>query len=97
MPEYTARFLNYHSENPHVWDWFVQFTMQAIKAGRGHFSAKAVFERLRWHARFETKGDEFKINNNYTADYARKFMNEYPQYNDLFETRIRKANDVIDA
>ena len=96
MTEYTKRFLSYHADNPHVWELFEKFTLQAIRSGRGSFSAKAVFERMRWHARFETTGDEFKINNNYTPDYARMFEEKHPQYKEFFSKRQRLANDTIE-
>lgn len=87
------RFEIYHNANPLVYDLFVKYTMQVIARGYARFSSKAVFERLRWYFAFETKGDNHKINNNYTALYSRMFMEQYPQYKGFFETRERKNNE----
>ena len=77
----------YHKKNPHVWDLFVTFTFQMINRGHQHYSSKAVFERIRWHTDIETKGDPFKICNNYTAYYARYFHVMYPEHEGFFRSR----------
>ncbi len=87
---YSARFLEYHTENQHVYDAFERFTLEAIRAGRKRLSSKAVYERIRWDSMVYSK-DKYKMNNNYTADHARMFVERYPQHKDFFATRARKA------
>lgn len=91
-PSLREKFERYDRENPQVWRMFCRFTHEAINAGRARFSAKMVFERLRWYTTVETRGDDgFKLNNNYHAFYARKFMEHHPQHDGLFETRKQKS------
>jgi hypothetical protein len=88
--ELAARI--YARDNPHVWALFVRFTFELIRSGRQSYSSKAVFERIRWHVDVTTKSvDEFKINNNYTAIFARWFHAQYPQHVGFFRTRERIA------
>lgn len=84
------KFEIFHAENPHVYDLFKKYSEMAFSRGFKRFSAKAVFERLRWHLNFETSGDVFKLNNNYTALYARKLVSEHPKFLNFFEMRERR-------
>ena len=86
-------FLKYHRENPQIYEAFKQFTTKAIERGHKNWSAEAIFNVMRWETGIEGN-DEFKINNNYKALYARLFMRDYPKYAGFF--RIRKSQyDVI--
>jgi len=88
------KFQEYHRENPHVYDLFLKYAKQVRNSGFDRFSSKAIFERLRWHLSFETHDCDgaFKINNNYTSFYARKVMEENPEFINFFETRARKGD-----
>ena len=83
-------FTTYHEQNPQVYAAFKAKAIQAMQKGFTHYGAKALFEIIR----FETKiagNDEFKINNNYTADYARKLMAERAEFRDFFHVRTLRA------
>jgi len=84
-------FQKYNEENPHIWAEFVRYSFAAKKRGFHRYSAKGIFEIIRWHTKTEGN-DGFKLNNNYHADYARKMMEEYPEFKDFFEVRVIKAN-----
>lgn len=76
--------------NPHVYDMFCKFTSRARNAGFKRYSANAIFERIRWHMDVEINGDVFKMNNNYRAFYARKFMENNRGCDGFFETREQR-------
>jgi hypothetical protein len=84
------KFEIYHQDNPHVYELFKKYARMARDRGFNKFSAKAIFERLRWHYMIETSGDVFKLNNNYTAHYARMLMDDDEAFDGFFETRERK-------
>ncbi len=91
MREATQR---YHQEHPEVWDMFVVYTKQMIGRGYDNYSAKAVFERIRWE--MDAGGDgvnQFKVGNNHPAFYARRFMRMYPQYNGFFRLRKQTSHE----
>ena len=81
------KFEEFDRANPKVWGLFVQFAFRAINRGFNHYGAKTIFEAIRYYTDVHTTDPEFKLNNNYTAYYARKFMAEYPDYDGFFETR----------
>lgn len=85
------RFEIFDRENPHVFQMFIKYARQAKARGYERFSAKAVFERLRWYMAFETESnDQFKLNNSFTAYYARKAIAEFPEFEGFFELRERR-------
>lgn len=92
--EQAAR--EFHNNNPKVWLLFVKFTTEAINRGFKHFGAKAVMERVRWeNSHADAMGrNEFTINNNYVAYYARWFGDVFPEYADFFRTRDLISKDV---
>jgi hypothetical protein len=83
-------FQEYHEENPSIYEEFKKFSFQLIQSGHSKIGAKQVAERIRWETMTQKKG-KFKFNNNYTADYARKFEADHPEHIGLFEKRIRKT------
>lgn len=83
-------FEEYDNENPEIWKSFEAKTLQLIKMGRTHYGAKAITEVIRYETIVEGN-DEFKLNNNYTAGYARKFMTYHPSHKRFFETREQKT------
>lgn len=89
LPKNPPSFDEYDRANPQIYESFRRFALQVIGAGRRRFGAKAVMERIRWDTLISAKDDGFKINNNYTADYARKFIAEFPEYAEVFATRGR--------
>lgn len=90
-PTLRDRFEQFDKENPHVYALFVKYARQVKNSGFDRFSAKAIFERLRWHLNFETHDFQpFKLNNSYTAFYARKVIEEFPEFVNFFELRERK-------
>lgn len=86
------KFIKYHENNPNVYRLFIGFAHELIAAGRKKLSASLIIERIRWEVNVQTVSDDnFKITNNHTAFYARKFMNDFPEYVGYFRTREQKA------
>ena len=89
LDEMRSQVKAFHSENPEVWNLFVRFTKEIIHRGFKQYSVNAIFERIRWEV--DTAGGdgryEFKLNNNFRAFYARRFMRMYPEYDGFFKTR----------
>lgn len=82
------KFLKFHEEKPQVYKLFIKFALEAFRAGHEGYSAKTIFEVIRWHSDIEIRPNEsFKLNNNYTAYYARMAMKDYPGLSGFFETR----------
>jgi hypothetical protein len=88
---HETRFQRYHAENPHVYEAFKHFTLEAIRSGRKRLGARMVIERMRWESTVRGTG-EYKLNDHYTPFYVRLFIQEFPQHADLFSMRSAKAD-----
>ncbi len=82
----------FHRSHPEVWRLFVRFTFEKLDLGYRHFGAKAVMERVRWETAAGGSMPELKLNNNYTAFYARRFARMYPEHADFFRTRVQTSH-----
>lgn len=92
-PRLEREFRAFHEANPHVFRKLEDLALAAKAAGRGRLGIAALFERLRWWAKFETTDGEFKLNNNYRAFYARALMDAHPELHRFFEVRASVADD----
>lgn len=90
----AAKFAEFDSANPMVWALFIRFSFDAISRGFEHFGVASVVERIRWFTAVETRGDIYKINNNFAAFYVRKFERTFPQHRGFFRKRVSVADYV---
>lgn len=94
------KFTEFDNRNPEIWQMFCEFSFQLINLGFQRYSADAILHRVRWETAVRGVRDQYKINNNYSAFYARKFRETHPRYAAFFEMRRSKAdglNQVIEA
>ena len=81
------KFNQFISKNPHVWDLFTGFTFEAIKRGHKHLSSDMILHRIRWETTIMTVGAQYKISNDTSPYFARKFHRDYPMYDGFFRTK----------
>lgn len=87
-----ARFVAFDESNPRVYRRLVALARQAVARGRTRIGIKMLWEVLRWEFFLETDtDDDFRLNNNYTAHYARKIMDTEPGLAGIFELRELRA------
>ena len=80
------KFAEFDRQHPEVYQHFCRLAKKAMSYGRERIGAKQIIEVIRWEVFLDHEDREFKINNNFTSRYARKFMKEHNSP-DLFETR----------
>ena len=86
------RFAKYDRENPQVYAVLRKLALQARRAGRSRLGMKMLWEVARWQLSLSAADDSpFRLNNNYTAFYARKLMREEPELAGMFELRAQRA------
>jgi len=92
-----AAFAEFHRANPSVWFLFEKYALEMASV-RAHYSANAIFERLRFHLDLEIKqqgyGEAVKLNNNFRALYARLFAVAHPEHAEFFRNRKRTSEAV---
>lgn len=89
-PEIVTAFIDYHKQNPEVYEQFKRFAFEVRAAGRSYFGSKAIMERVRYESMVRGNGD-FKVNNNFSSCYARLLAFDHPTFNDFFEFRHSHA------
>lgn len=90
-PSIMDKFEKFHRENPHIYAALRLMSIQLEEAGFQRWSMKGLFEALRYQQALKTRGESFKLNNNYTALYARLLMDNEPRLEGFFEIRQRRA------
>lgn len=91
-PTIGQRFAEFHEANPHVYDMLKTLALQWHRATGKRIGMKALFERARWEIGITTTDPDFRINNNYTAYYARLLMAQEPDLADMFHLRHSDAD-----
>lgn len=86
-------FEAFHAANPHVYDLVVKFTDIVRARGFKTYAIATIYERVRWHMDVDTTGDEFKLNNNHRAFYARMLIMERPELRSFLGLRMSVADD----
>jgi len=86
----VENFVHFHRTNPQVYRAFVTLALDHKSKGMPQWSAKSIFEILRWSS-MQTSGEAWKLNNDYHSHYARKAMREIPALDGFFRTREMKV------
>jgi len=79
------QFDKFDHEHPEFWDEFCDRAWTMMEKGYTRYSARTIFEVLRWHSDLDS-GGQFKIQNNWIPFYAKKFNSINPGF---FSTRDR--------
>lgn len=77
----------FHRQNPRVYRLFKKFSLALIEAGHNKIGSKQIVERIRYESAIRTTGNDYKINNNFTCYYSRRFIREFPQHTERFTFR----------
>lgn len=88
-------FWSFHTENPHVYELLVRLAREWRRTVGDKLGIKALFERARWESRIVTRGEEYSLNNNYTAFYARLIMAQERDLKGIFNLREQKVPSTI--
>jgi hypothetical protein len=82
------RFLAFHHANPHVFAALERLADDHVRQGTKRLGIKAMVERARWDATLETTAPHgLKVNNSFTAYYARLLAAFRPDLAPCFVTR----------
>jgi hypothetical protein len=90
--ELLSLFKAFHLANPKVYELFCKYAREAKAAGRERFSHWMIVNRIRWYTAVETRGDDFKVNNNFIALYARLLVWQDPSFDGFFQLRECKPD-----
>lgn len=90
--EWARRAGEFHLQNPQVYEALVRYAREIRAAGHERVGIELLWNRMRWDWLLRTESrDEFKLNQNFKAWYARRIMEREPDLAGVFETRRRRA------
>lgn len=93
--KYMESFLAFHKENPEIYDLFLEYSHR-VRKKRESYGAKSIAEQIRWHKLIEQGNEFFKLNNTYTAYYARLVMaSNRKLFKGFFQLRERTETKEI--
>jgi hypothetical protein len=89
----AERFAEFDRQHPEVYELFRKFAYELSYAGRDRGSADQIVQRIRWetNVRADRPDHELKINDHFTALYARKLAAEDGRFKTFFEFRVRRT------
>lgn len=85
------RWYAFHKLNPQVWSEIQRRARRILDSGGRRVSMKMIFELMRHDYMLATHGDEYKLNNNYHAYYARLLEAQSWMPDGAIETRQRRG------
>lgn len=88
---WAEKFEAFHQANPQVARALENLAAQWLAYHR-KVSVKALFERLRWEYGIATRGGAMRLNNSFTAYYARLLIQRRPEWANAIETRTSAAD-----
>lgn len=92
----SERFEEFHRDNPHVYRVLVRLAREWVNStGSRKLGIKSLYEVARWRLAIETSDPEYRLNNSYTAFFARLIMRHEPDLDGLFDLRASEADNWI--
>jgi len=88
----AERFWQFHEANPHVLTAIVAISRDLKARGFRTCGMKLIFERLRWLAAIQTRNDGFRLNNSFSAFYARVVQECHEDLRGFFRLRESAAD-----
>ena len=89
------QFREFHGKNPEVYNELLENALKLKRAGREVYGIKSLIEVVRWHRNISTRGDDFKINNNFAPYYARLIMSRVSELDGFFNLRAQRVKSTF--
>lgn len=92
-PTLDQRYAEFAAKNPHVFHELLRLATQRLDRGETFISIKALWEELRVSLDLADDGGglgAYKLNNDFTALYARALIRACPRLEGVIRTRARK-------
>lgn len=77
----------FDENNPHVFVELERICHEVRDAGVTRCGFEMIIGQLRWRSMIRTKGDPYKINQNFAAYYGRKMIRLHPEWDGMFNFR----------
>lgn len=90
--EIKDRFRRFHAKNPEVYQAFRDSAFDMRRTGKKKYSARTIFEVIRWERDLTITGTEqFEINGDFVPMYVRLLIINEPRFAEFFELRAVRS------
>lgn len=89
-------FADFHARNRHVYHAIEQAALEAHQKGVRRLGIAKLVEDIRHDAQLRTQHEDFKLNNNFRALYARLLIHRHAALADMLATRERRETGHTD-
>ena len=79
--------------HPQILPELARIAKELQAMGRTRYSINGLFEILRWESRHTTGSHGLKMDNNFRAFASRDLMEQYPELDGFFKTRVQKPRN----
>lgn len=86
----AERWAEFHTKNPHVYQALESLALRKCASGES-FGVKALWEECRYELHGIEEVGTYKLNNDFTALYARALIASHPSLATALKVRKRKA------
>jgi len=91
----AVRFMEFHQKNPEVYRTLFQLAYNLYVKGIRKYGIAGLWEVMRWQMTMELADEEFKLNNDYKAFYARLLMAQNSFLEGFFTVRNSEADEAF--
>jgi len=91
---FSSEFMQWLPLNQHMYTYFEKLADKLWEAGRRHYSARTIGEKMRFDHSVREVGGEFKLSNNAIPDLGRLYVLRHPKRVLLFEYRRTRLNFI---
>lgn len=91
---HEREFWIFHTKNPHVYRMLASLALELRRTGIRQWGIKSLYETCRYEIQIQTRSSAttFRLNNNFTAYYARLLMKSIPELRGFFKTRRHRGD-----
>lgn len=86
-------FYAFHADHPHVYAELVKLARRAKRRGARKLGIKMLWEVMRWNLFIQTSTEDWKLNNNFPAYFARLIMKRELDLVGMFDLRRARADE----
>lgn len=87
----AERYQQFAADNPQVLDLYEHLARRWFDAGNYRVGMKFLAEQARWVTGLQMPGEQWAVNNSYTAFYARALLERRPEWAGRILLRAQKA------
>lgn len=95
MIMWDAAAEDFHARNPWLLDELAEHALQLKREGYERWSVDSLLHHIRFTSRHRIEQDKsgFRVNNNFSAFYSRRLMEQYPELDGFFRIRLRRVKE----